>query len=58
MYFYRNLKIILNKIKGIKKNYKSIAEASNITGISQSSISLCCSGKYKKAGNYIWKKED
>jgi len=40
------------------KNYKSISEASSITGISQSSISLCCKGKYKTAGKYIWKKEE
>lgn len=36
--------------------FKSITEASNYTNISISSISLCCSGRYKTAGNFIWKK--
>lgn len=37
--------------------YETITIASKRTGIAISSISLCCNGKYKTAGNYIWKKE-
>ena len=37
------------------KNYKSYAEASKETGISNSSISACCNNKIKQAGNYQWK---
>lgn len=35
--------------------YNSIKEASEKTNINKTSIIHCCSGKYKKAGNYIWK---
>lgn len=36
-------------------DYDSRKEAFDKTGISQSNISLCVSGKRKKAGGYIWK---
>lgn len=36
--------------------YKSEAEASRITGISQGNISECCTGRRKKAGGYKWEK--
>lgn len=35
--------------------YESIAEAARITGISDSTITQCCNGKYKHAGNFKWK---
>lgn len=34
--------------------YKSIQEASNITGVNRNSISAVCRGKYKTAGGYRW----
>lgn len=38
------------------KEYNSISEAQRQTNIkSISNISLCCNGKYKQAGGYIWK---
>lgn len=36
------------------KKYKTIAQAVKDTGISQSSISNCCTGRYKTAGGYHW----
>lgn len=39
------------------RKYGSTHEASIFTGIPQSSISCCCRGVMKKAGNYIWKYE-
>ena len=41
-----------NKIIG---TFNSIKEASEKTKINNTSIIHCCSGKYKKAGNYKWK---
>lgn len=35
--------------------YKSTHEASRKTGINQGDISCCCRGKYRQAGNFIWK---
>lgn len=35
--------------------YNSTQEASKITGVHQSSISLCCNGKQKTAGKLRWK---
>lgn len=35
--------------------YESVAEAGRQTGIYHSSISSCCAGKRKSAGNYKWK---
>lgn len=34
--------------------YVSTIEAENITGVNRSNISLCCNGKQKTAGGYIW----
>lgn len=34
-----------------------MSEAGKELGIAVSSISLCCKGKYKKAGGFIWKIE-
>ena len=55
---YNNYSTILQYSKDNKliNTFKSITEASQNTGISISSISLCCQGKYKTAGNFIWKK--
>lgn len=38
----------------LKKVFKSITEASEETGVCLQSISLCCHGKRKTAGGYIW----
>jgi hypothetical protein len=35
--------------------YKSIKDASLITGISRQNIGACVNGKYKKSGGYIWR---
>lgn len=52
-----------NKSKSVKqyrldgqfvKEYTSLHEASRRTGVDASSISKCCSGKNKTAGNYLW----
>lgn len=40
------------------KRYDSVAEAERDTGISHSSISLCCNNKRKTAGNLVWKYEE
>jgi hypothetical protein len=37
------------------KSWNSIKEAGITLNIHRSNITLCCQGKYKKAGNYIWK---
>lgn len=36
--------------------YESVKGASKLTGIRHSSIYLCVTGKYKKAGGFVWKK--
>ena len=35
--------------------YKSVAEASRITGLSKTCISRCCRGERKKSGGYRWR---
>lgn len=35
--------------------YKSLNEAMRQTGINVGSISMCCNGKIKSAGGYVWK---
>lgn len=37
------------------KEYRSLTEASLITGVASSNIGNVCNGKRKSAGNYIWK---
>lgn len=37
------------------RQWESISAAVREIGIGQSSISLCCSGRYKSAGGYIWR---
>lgn len=34
--------------------YKSVAEASKVTGVNRSSIAFCAHGKYKQAGGMHW----
>lgn len=41
----------------LKRSFKSITEASRKTGICLQSISMCCCGKYKTAGNFHWRFE-
>ena len=36
------------------RSYKSVSEASRLTGINSSSIAKCCRGEYKCAGEYFW----
>lgn len=38
-----------------QNKFRSINEAARITGVSQQSISMCCNGKLKSAGGYLWK---
>lgn len=38
-------------------SYTSTLEASKITGVCQSNISMCCKGHIKSAGNFIWSYE-
>lgn len=40
------------------KTFNSLNEASENTGICKSSISFCCSRRYKKAGGFIWRYEE
>lgn len=43
-------------LKGVFiKQWNSIIEPARILNIQATSIQYCCKGKYKKAGNYIWK---
>lgn len=42
----------------ILSRYCSIKEASNVTGIDESSISKTCKGKQKHSGGYRWQYED
>lgn len=39
------------------KSWNTMSEAGKELGIAVSSISLCCKGKYKKVGGFIWKIE-
>ena len=40
------------------RSYKSVSEASKITGINSSSIAKCCRGEYRNAGEFYWEYED
>lgn len=42
---------------GNSQKYKSISEASRITGVSAGNICRCLKNRTKKAGGYIWKYE-
>lgn len=54
-----------NRLKGVIQCYpssgktikifKSIAEASRVTGVNKNSIAKCCRGERKLAGEYFWK---
>lgn len=59
-----NEKIVKNKENSVLqftkdnvfvKEYRTQREAAKETGISYKSISLCCTGKHKTAGGFIWK---
>ena len=52
---YKKVIQINKDTKEIIKIYNSITEASKELKINDSNISKCCRGKYKTAGNYIWK---
>lgn len=47
--------IQLNRSNEILHFYPSIRDAEKETGVANQSISACCKGKGKTAGNYIWK---
>jgi hypothetical protein len=42
-------------LNNLVKEYKSVAEASNKTGISKTCISRCCRGERENSGGFIWK---
>ena len=46
----------VNKYKGttLLDTYYSVSEAARQTGLNQSNISKCCSGKRKSVGGYRW----
>lgn len=46
------VQILKNKII---KQFASITDAQNKTGISKECICRCCKGKYKTAGGFVWK---
>lgn len=49
-------KIVQYSIDGVLvNNYESMAQAERETGISNRCISMCCLGKHKTAGGYVWK---
>jgi hypothetical protein len=51
----KNIKPIFMIMNGVViARFHSQQEAQRITGIAQSSISLCCRGKQKTAGNFTW----
>lgn len=37
------------------QGYSGLTDAQIITGIAYQNIRACCIGRYKTAGNYIWK---
>lgn len=39
----------------IINTYESTMEASRQTGINQANICKCCKGRYKSAGNFVWR---
>lgn len=39
----------------IQGYYATLTDAQTITGIAYQNIRACCIGRYKTAGNYIWK---
>ena len=52
---YQNKPVMgINKISGLVLLFSSIKEASEKTGIDQSSITKCCKSKRKSAGGHIW----
>lgn len=59
-----NVNVVLKPVKQYNidgmfiKEYESIKYAALETGISKSSISLCCNNKLKTAGNFIWRFSD
>jgi len=46
----------LDRLGGFIKEFPSASQAQRETGVSQSSISACCTGKLKLAGNFIWRR--
>ena len=44
----------VNKESGLIMYWESITEANKALGINQGSITQCCQGKRKSAGNHIW----
>lgn len=44
-----------NNIGDIINEFISVMEAYRITGVNPTSISMCCNGKHKTAGGFIWK---
>lgn len=46
---------MLDKQGNLLATFPSTQEARRQTGIAQSSICLCCLGKYKSAGGFVWR---
>ena len=44
----------IDKVTGLIVEFPSAHEAERETGINQGSITKCCKGKYKSAGNFYW----
>lgn len=52
----RSKKVIkMNELGEPLEEYESQTEAARNVGIAQSSISMCCAGKVKSAGGFLWK---
>ena len=52
---YENIIQQYDKNNNLIREYKTISEANNITGIHSGNISSCCKGTRKSAGGYYWK---
>lgn len=52
---YDNIIQQYDKNNNLIREYKTIFEANNITGIHSGNISSCCKGTRKSAGGYYWK---
>lgn len=52
-----NLKSVqkFSKNNELLQTYSSIKEASILNNLQQSNISMCCNGKLKTSGGFIWR---
>ena len=47
--------LIITKYDELLQTYSSIKEASILNNLQQSNISMCCNGKLKTSGGFIWR---